>query len=240
MSQTFANEKHEDGYSERRLNNLARQLKLSTYVEIGVSAGVTFNSVDVPYKYGVDPNFVFDTAPFSTDDIKFFWMYSDNFFSNIKKPNSFDLFFIDGLHTFPQVLRDFCNALTFSHEKTVFLIDDVMPNDVYSSFPDQADTAYFRSEAGIADQSWHGDVYKLIFFIHDFYPSLCYNTISGSGNSQTLIWKSTEFGRSPRFNDLESINRLNFFDIKRNIDIFQESTEEEAIARCVASLREKS
>ena len=46
--------------SPRRLNRLAEALDCKTYLEIGVSEGITFNAVNVVTKTGVDPDFQFD------------------------------------------------------------------------------------------------------------------------------------------------------------------------------------
>ncbi|NEP71306.1 MAG: class I SAM-dependent methyltransferase [Okeania sp. SIO2G4] len=45
---------------------------------------------------------------------------SDEFFrSYAKEFESFDLIYLDGLHTFEQTFRDFCAFLAVAHSKTI-------------------------------------------------------------------------------------------------------------------------
>jgi hypothetical protein len=86
-------------------------------------------------------------------------------------------------------------------------------------------------------RAWHGDVFKVVFYIHDFWPSLNYRTIVGSGNAQTLVWRANALSRAPRFNDLERISRLTYFDLQANFDVMQAVTEGEATSLCVAEIK---
>jgi hypothetical protein len=224
-----------DNFSARRIGKLARNIGARTYLEIGVSAGVTFNAVEIEQRTGVDPNFVFNIAPYENETTHFFSETSDNFFAGLDVNAMFDLFFIDGLHTFEQTLRDFSNAMLHSKPRSIWLIDDTEPSDVFSSLPNQKDAHRFRA-ASNGDMSWHGDVFKLIFYIHDFCPALDYRTIAGSGNPQTLVWRSKAFPRVPRFDSLERISRLTYFDFRDHIDLMRNTTEDEAIDACTLSL----
>ena len=46
--------------SAERCNWLGSQLGARHYLEIGVNEGKTFRDITIPYKTGVDPNFLFD------------------------------------------------------------------------------------------------------------------------------------------------------------------------------------
>ena len=93
-----------------------------------------------------------------------------------------------------------------------------------------------RKEAGGSGNAWHGDIYKMVFAIHDFFPSLSYVTIATDGNPQTLVWRESRAGFVPRFNSLEVISRLTWFDLRENLDILNRQTEKEAQGRVAASL----
>ncbi|ACL61105.1 class I SAM-dependent methyltransferase [Methylobacterium nodulans] len=203
--------------SSRRINLLSTLNSTKSYLEIGVETGGTFIEVEAEYKVGVDINFLFDTEALGNERVKFFRQPSDEFFSHNKYV--FDLVFIDGLHTFEQTLRDFMNSLVFTHERSIIIIDDVFPSDVYSSLRGHFDAVGFRHQAGGSGHDWHGDVYKLIFFIHDFMPTLSYATINEGLNKQTVVWRENRKKFSPIFNDVEPISRLDYFSMLKNKEI---------------------
>jgi hypothetical protein len=223
--------------SARRINALARQLGTRRYLEIGVDSGETFRDVEICERTGVDPAFAFDTNELADEFIRFVPWTSDAFFAAEPQFPPYDLIFIDGLHTFEQVVRDFSNVLLRMHRHSVMLIDDTLPNDVYSAIPNLAATIRYRRAAGIDNSSWHGDVFKTVFYIHDFWPSLNYRTITGSGNPQTLVWRANGVRRTPLFNNMEKISRLTYFDLQENLGVLQTAAEDDAIALCIAELR---
>jgi hypothetical protein len=217
-------------WSPRRINKIADHLELRSYLEIGVQAGLTFTNINVNRRVAVDPNFLFDITFHMDEHTSFETLTSDEFFTQLSISSKFDFIFIDGLHTFEQTYRDLCNAFLHWHAGSVILIDDTLPNDVYSVLPDHALAIKFRRDAGGLDQSWHGDVFKTIFALHDFHPGLNYRTITGSGNPQTLIWQSkSSSARAPLFNSFEKISRLTYFDLMNNLDVMKSCSEDEAI-----------
>ena len=220
-------------HSARRLNALAAQLGARRYLEIGVNNGVTFRDVEIAERTGVDPKFLFDTSELVNDFTRLIPTTSDEFFASEPLFPPYDLVFIDGLHTFEQVVRDFSNTLLRTHRQSAVMLDDTIPNDVYSAIPDQHAALRHRTATGSNDGSWMGDVFKTVFYIHDFWPSLNYRTIIGSGNPQTLVWRANHMRRQPVFNSLERISRLTYFDLQEHLEVLQTSTEDEAISLCV-------
>jgi hypothetical protein len=223
-------------HSSRRIKMLADSLQARHYLEIGVSKGITFCAVNIEQKTAVDPKFMFDISSIANDNTLFKETTSDEFFSTLAVNHKYDIIFIDGLHTFEQTYRDLCNSLLHCHEQTVFLIDDTKPNDVYSSIPHHGKAIKYRKNAGINSKQWHGDVFKIVFALHDFHPALNYRTIVGSGNTQTLVWRSNNGWRKPLFNSLEKISRLSYFDLLDNIAILRECSEQEAISLCLQEI----
>jgi hypothetical protein len=222
--------------SARRMNALASQLSARRYLEIGVQNGTTFRDVEISERTGVDPDFKFDTNAQANESTRFIQKRSDQFFAHEPICPPYDLIFIDGLHVFEQVLRDFSNSLIRTHKRSVIILDDTLPNDVFSSLNTYAAAIRHRKEAGKTNGEWHGDVFKTIFYIHDFWPSLNYRTITGSGNPQTLVWRANGINRTPLFNNLERISRMSWFDLRDNIQVMQMTTEEEAISLCIAEI----
>nr|WP_294517318.1 class I SAM-dependent methyltransferase [uncultured Rhodopila sp.] len=223
-------------HTSNRLNGLAKRLDCRTYLEIGVCEGDTFRLVEIPEKTGVDPNFRFDPDTVRDGTTQLIGETSDCYFALLPVSTKFDAVFIDGLHTFEQVVRDFSNAIIHTHDRSVILLDDTRPSDVYSSLPDAGDASRFRRQAGGESADWHGDVFKAVFYINDFWPSLNYRTFYSGGNPQTLVWRSLSERHAPLFNSLELISRLSFFDLHRNIGVLRAASEEDAISLCVSEI----
>jgi hypothetical protein len=228
-------------HSSRRINAIARAIGASKYLEIGVAAGDTFFDVSVTDKTAVDPKFRFDVAENKGDDnlCKFYEMGSDEYFINIHAEEKFDIVFIDGLHVFSQTFRDFCNSLSATHEDSVIIIDDTIPSDVYSSVPDMSLSLACRFREGGQGADWHGDVFKMIYAVHDFFPWLSYVTISNNGNPQTVIWRERRRFFRPRFDSFELISRMTWFDLQTNLDLANFETESEAIDRVSLELAKR-
>lgn len=219
-------------WSLRRLNAIQSIAGAKSYLEIGVFGGATFLGVDLPYKDAVDPLFRFDIREHATELVRFFEMTSDEFFTSGQAYASYDLFFIDGLHTFEQTFRDFTAALSRSHHRSVFLIDDTVPNDVFSSLPDQALALKERGRSGReGDNRWHGDVYKVVLALHDFFPTLEFATIVDTGNPQTLVWHEPRADFRPVLGNFEMISRASYFDLANYAPAFRYATEAEALER---------
>lgn len=224
--------------SPPRLRFISSLYKVKSYLEIGVRAGETFNSLELPVKVGVDPNFVFDYKSYCNDSTFLYPLKSDDFFTALRncdestapleralgKPVKFDLIFIDGLHTFEQSLKDFENSRDFAHDNTVWMLDDTVPSDPYSALPDMAMSYMLRKAAGLRSLTWHGDVYKSILAIHDKYPEYSYCTVMW-GNPQTVIWKAPRPDHAKIFSGLEEIAALNYFDIFKYAKLFMPTTD---------------
>lgn len=213
-----------------RINGIIRHTNATRYLEIGVDAGETFFSVDAPFKVAVDPAFQFDPAQYQSGGVFFFSTPSDAFFEEFAASSAatfllenyaelvFDLIYIDGLHTFAQSYRDFLNSLRFAHEKTVWIIDDTVPNDPYSSLPDLEDCRKYKRLAAVGSESWHGDVYKTVVALHDAHKDFFFRTLLTDGHPQTVTWKasgqvSTRDTLCPYF---DVIDQLDYFAMAKN------------------------
>lgn len=223
-------------WSPRRLNHLADALGAHSYLEIGVSKGATFFYVTVPERTGVDPHYQFDTSQVIDEHTRLFDGTSDDFFAQLPAGSTFDLIFIDGLHTFEQTYRDLCSALSHSHTDSVILIDDTLPSDVYSAIPDPSRALGHRARTGSNNTAWHGDTYKVVYAIHDFHLGLDYRTITGSGNPQTLVWQSSNIRRPPAVASMEALTRLSYFDLLESIEVLQCEPEVESLEQCLRAL----
>ena len=224
-----------------RINRLAAINGAQRYLEIGVAEGYTFMDVKIAHKTGIDPNFLFDYTKYSDlPGHHFFKTTSDDFFENLEdiKRNvygendfTWDIIFIDGLHTYGQAMRDFTNSLKYAHKNTLWVFDDTVPSDPWAAIPDIRECYFFRELAGVACKDWQGDVYKCVFVLHDFFPDFSYATIIGSGNPQTLVWRTeTPVNRPKIFKNREDIIHLDYFGMLVRCGALNPMTEDEAFA----------
>lgn len=200
-----------------RLNALAEITSASKYLEVGVANGHTFFRVNVPFKVAVDPKFRFKAEEHADKNTIFHEVTSDEFFTKFALDyEKFDLIYLDGLHTFEQTFRDFCVSLRHSHEKTIWLLDDTRPISLLSAIPDLQRFRKLRELTGDERPAWMGDIYKVVFAIHDFFPQFNYATFPNHG--QTVVWYETRQDFSPTWNSLEKINRLGYDDFLEFVD----------------------
>ena len=223
-------------HSARRINRLAEALGATRYLEIGVEEGRTFFDINIFDRTAVDPNLLFDYRLTQTDTTHFFKISSDEFFACHSPSAPFDIIFIDGLHTFEQALRDLLNSLLFVHERSVILLDDVWPSDVFSACRSPVEALQQRHLAGGSDLAWHGDVYKVVFFIAEMMPSLTYGTIEDGGTRQTVIYRKARPDFRPEFGSIEKIERLSYFDFLKRADVMRLGSEESILIQTIADL----
>lgn len=162
-----------------------------TYLEVGVSKGVTFHRVTAASAVAVDPLFDFDweaarrTHPTSA----YHQVTSDEYFGSVIGPDEkFDVIFLDGLHTYEQTLRDLLNALNHLSDRGVIVIDDVRPPTYHASLPDHARSLQVRAWVRGDTKDWMGDVYRLLWFIDSFCQTLTYRTVSNN-HGMAVVWR---------------------------------------------------
>ena len=233
QNDTFQSDAKRVNASSRRINAIAGKVGAARYLEIGINEGKTFFRVNIAGKTGVDPQFKFDIAT-RPENEHFYQMTSDEWFLKHSDTEPFDVIFLDGLHTFTQTFRDFCNSIFVAHKRTVWLLDDTVPSDAYAAWHNHKEAARARKldlgqRAGPRACGWNGDVYKLVFAIHDFFPKLSYRTISTGGRCQTVVWHQTRSEYAPLFDDLGKIAALSYFDFRNNQAILKLATEQEVL-----------
>ena len=119
------------------VNLLLNKFPNPTYLEIGCAENALFDSVPVLNKIGVDP--------VSGGNIR---KTSDEFF--LENQQSFDVIFIDGLHTYEQVRKDVINALAHLTPNGFLVLHDMLPR-----------TWIEHHTPPIKDGPWAGDVWKV-------------------------------------------------------------------------------
>ncbi|MCK5681707.1 class I SAM-dependent methyltransferase [bacterium] len=160
------------------LRFLHEELRPQSYIEIGVEFGTTLRLVGSETQaLGVDPAPQIDGE--LADNIVLYEQKSDDFFAenDLKSifNDPFDLAFIDGLHIFEQVLRDFINLEKFSSVDSLVLIHDCLPLDSRTA-------ARTRTT-----QFWSGDVWKIVPCLKHERPDLKLVTIPAYPTGLCLI-----------------------------------------------------
>ena len=127
----------ENFYRWDLIEYLIKKNNYKNYLEIGCDKNQLFSKVNINNKIGVDP--------VSGGNVR---KTSDDFFK--ENNSSFDIVFIDGLHTYEQVKKDILNCVNCLLDEGIILVHDCMPD----SLGKQAVPRY--------KMQWNGDVWKAI------------------------------------------------------------------------------
>jgi hypothetical protein len=138
------------------INRLINLNSYTDYLEIGYKEGNTFHRITALNKTAVDPN------PLKTNsNVKI--CTSDEFFSS--NTNKYDIIFIDGLHVYEQVKRDFENSLKSLRGQGVIVFHDMNPQDFICG-DGKIIKGEIRARSFLDGGCYNGDCYKLAI---DFY-----------------------------------------------------------------------
>ena len=119
------------------IDYLIKKYDYKDYLEIGCDRDQLFSRIKLENKIGVDP--------YSGGNVR---KTSDDFF--LENNKTFDLVFIDGLHTYAQVKKDILNSIKFLNINGIILVHDCLPDTMSK----QAVPRY--------KMQWNGDVWKAI------------------------------------------------------------------------------
>lgn len=191
------------------LKTMHEILKPKIYLEIGVFQGQSFKLArPQTHAIGIDPAPKFKKH--NLDNKEIHTITSDDFFStrkNVSKlKGKIDFAFIDGLHTFEQVLQDFINVEKLTHKESVVVFHDVLPFDAKSAQKNR-ETLF-----------WMGDVWKIFPCLSTYRPDLSFATVP-TAPSGILVVTSCDSSSSvleKNFNDyVDEFDRLDFSDFKK-------------------------
>jgi hypothetical protein len=201
------------------LQELLSLFAAPSYLEIGVDQGVTFAAVRAMRKVAVDVAFAFDwrAAAAAGGASSYVEATSDRYFAELRGRETFDVVFIDGLHTYEQTLRDLLNACACLREGGIIVVDDVMPSTYAASLPDLDLSRRFWLATANPDESWMGDVFRLVFFIETFMPAFSYATVA-ENHGQLVLWQQPRIDAPHR--TVEATARMQYVDAVMNADVF--------------------
>lgn len=189
-------------------------LQPRNYVEIGVEFGTTLKLVSPQtIALGIDP------APQIEgrlhDNTSVYQQTSDDFFRNrdldFLLGGSFAFAFVDGLHLFEQVLRDFINLEKYSSSDSLVVIHDCLPLDRRTASRTRT------------TQFWSGDVWKMVPCLKNERPDLNIATIPAYPTGLCLIRGLDSGSRLLEENYtamVERYSRLEYDAIKDKADYF--------------------
>ncbi len=158
------------------LSSLHNSDNYTHYLEIGVRKGNSLALASCKTT-AIDPAPDIDINLFKKTEL--FEMPSDHFFRCQTKLDfelePIDLGFIDGMHLFEFVLRDFINIEARSSVSGVIIIDDIFPNH-----PQQASRKR-------KSKVWTGDVWKILICLKRYRPDLTLSMIDSSPTGCLIV-----------------------------------------------------
>jgi len=167
----------------------------AVYIEIGVDEGTTLRLAHPSTQViGIDPCPRL-TVP-ARANTKIFQMASDEYFANNSPPQA-QMAFIDGMHQFEQVLRDFQNLeRTMDPQGTIF-VHDVVPLDERTAARERKTTF------------WSGDVWRFLLILRNHRPDLRVEVLNCPPTGLARIANPNPHYRWPAI-DVDSYLKRNF------------------------------
>jgi predicted O-methyltransferase YrrM len=154
-------------------------LKPRTYFEIGVRNGHSM-ALSSSRSIGVDPAYAIADDVKIAPEVTLYEQTSDDFFAAEKPLSAFDepaidLAFIDGLHLYEFVLRDFMNVEKYTAPGSLVIFDDVLPRAVQHAARERETV------------TWTGDVWKIIPTLREVRPDLILLLVRTSPTGLLLV-----------------------------------------------------
>ena len=156
------------------LERLHRVLSPQTYLEIGVNEGASLRLSQFP-TIAIDP----DTSRLrdvfkGKSQFFLFQMGSDAFFRS-HDPKHYlgkevDFAFIDGMHWWEFILRDFANVERHARPNSVIALHDCLPTNAYIA--ERENESVRRKAMGAPENLWAGDGWKVLPILKKYRPDL--------------------------------------------------------------------
>jgi hypothetical protein len=155
------------------LRTLHERLKPETYLEIGVRWGGTFRLANCA-SIGIDPKFALLRQVVGAKPICLMYQETSDYFFEHRDPKELfdgpiDMAFLDGMHHFEFLLRDFINTERHCHPNSVILLHDCLPPHNSMTTRDQSKALFNPLPYTFW---WTGDVWKIIPVLQKYRPDL--------------------------------------------------------------------
>ncbi len=163
------------------LNGLHKKLKPKWYLEIGVLRGESLKMASAN-TIAVDPKFNLTPGSFEgKKEMHLFQTTSDEFFASGRVDaitKTIDFAFLDGMHLFEYLLRDFINTEKISTTSGKIAMHDCIPITAIA-----AERDWDRSRTA----AWTGDVWKLVPILKKYRPDLKIEVFDCPPSGLTLV-----------------------------------------------------
>jgi hypothetical protein len=148
----------------------------------------------------------------------FFQMTSDQFFADhdptLILNGRIDFAFLDGMHWFEFLLRDFFNTERHCNPNSVIALHDCVPLDIYSARRTIRETAY--REVSRHPEWWAGDVWKVLHILRRHRPDLKVHVFDAPPTGLALITRldpGNDVLRQNYFQIVEEMQEVKLADI---------------------------
>ena len=155
------------------LAELGHYLQPSSYLEIGTNSGASLQRIQCD-ALCIDPEFNVEASPLGKRRRSlFFQMPSDAFFAQYEVrsffPAGVDLAFLDGMHWFEFLLRDFINTERACHPRSLILLHDCLPQNLRMA---ERVNREDPQEDARTRYNWTGDVWRMLPILKMHRPDL--------------------------------------------------------------------
>lgn len=131
------------------IQNLIKEHNLKSYLEIGVQESANGSQIECEYKVGVD---IKKPSNANQHFNSFYEGKSRNFFESNRE--KFDLIFIDGDHSYEEVVNDFANAISMTNRFVV----------LHDAYPQEQEATKWPNNTQYG--TYNGEVYRVLLTIH--------------------------------------------------------------------------
>lgn len=173
------------------LAELARKRGTRNYLEIGVHFGHALTRIACDTAVGVDPDYVLEEDV--TKGKRRTLLHrctSDRFFAETDVRalvgGGIDLAFLDGLHLFEFLLRDFFNTEAICRRDSIIALHDCLP--LTEAMADrEPEQALERARGSDYVSFWTGDVWKVVAILRKYRPDLAITAADAAPTGLVLI-----------------------------------------------------
>ena len=163
------------------LDRMHRELEPKTYFEIGTESGASLHLAKCT-SYAVDPAFrLAADVTGNKPELYLFQGTSDDFFASDmlrRMDPSFDLAFLDGMHLFEFLLRDFMNSEKRMAAGGCIAMHDCVPMSM---------AAAERDWNKAVTRQWVGDVWKVVSILRKYRPDLNIEVVNAAPSGLVVV-----------------------------------------------------
>jgi hypothetical protein len=155
------------------LGRLHELLNPRTYLEIGTQTGMSLQKAGCA-SVAIDPQFKLRAdIMVGKSSCLLYQMTSDEFFAKFDPIKllgcPLDLAFLDGMHLYEYLLRDFYNVEKYCTEESIIVLHDCLPPEHAIAVRNMDDPV---RKTALHPDWWAGDVWKIIPILRKYRPSL--------------------------------------------------------------------